>query len=202
MIALDQESVVSSYTDRVFKALRSVSDEAVRVLVDVLVDAQVSGQTVFVVGNGGSATTASHMVTDLGVGSQRFGAGVRAFSLSDNSGVVTAVANDAAFDGIFSEQLQLLAREGDVLVAISASGNSPNLLKAAMTAQRMNMRVVSLTGFSGGHLKELADVAVHVETEDGDYGPAEDAHLVLNHMVTEMFRHRVGAASDSRNLHG
>ena len=199
---MNQRPSASDYIERVLEALQNVREEDVHAFVDVLVDAYIRDKKVFVIGNGGSATTASHMATDLGVGSQRFGAGVRVVSLSDNSGALTAIGNDASFEDVFSEQLQLLAEEGDVLIAISVSGNSPNLVRAAMMARQENLTVVSLTGFSGGRLKELANVAVHVETEIGDYGPAEDAHLVVNHMVTELLRLRVGTASDISGLHG
>jgi len=197
-----QQSSAPDYIKRVLDALQNVREADVLAFVDVLVDARIRDKKVFVIGNGGSAMTASHMATDLGVGSQRFGAGVRVVSLSENSGALTAIGNDASFEDVFSDQVQLLAEEGDVLIAISASGNSPNLVKAVMMARREKLTVVSLTGFSGGRLKELADVAVHVETENGDYGPAEDAHLVVNHMVTELLRLRVGTASDISGLHG
>lgn len=190
------------YADRVIAALKSIREDEILAFVELLVEVRARGGRVFIVGNGGSATTASHMATDLGVGSLRVEAGVRAFSLTDNSGVITATGNDLSFEDIYAAQLLLLGERGDVLVAISASGNSPNLIEAALRAKQVGMKVVGLTGFAGGRLKDIADVSVHVETENGDYGPAEDAHLVVNHMVTEILRQRIGTASDTRNLHG
>ena len=186
------------YVGRVQAALESIRNEQVHAFVDLLIDAR----QVFVIGNGGSATTASHMATDLGVGSQRFGAGIRVTSLVDNAGVITATGNDLSYDDIFSAQVQLLGQAGDVLVAISASGNSQNLIAAAAQAQQLGMKVVGVTGFTGGRLAEMADLSIHVETEVGDYGPAEDVHLVVNHMVTELLRQRLGGLADARNLHG
>jgi len=195
------ELVHSAYIGRVARALQTVSEEDVLKLVDLLADTLISGGYVFIVGNGGSATTASHMATDLGVGSQRVGVGVRAVSLSDNSGATTATGNDLSFEDIFATQIRLLGREGDVLIAISASGRSPNLIRASLEAKKQGMRVAALTGFSGGQLKEVADISIHVETDDGDYGPAEDAHLVVNHMVTELLRQRAGKSPEGKNLH-
>lgn len=196
------ETTGGGYVSRVIAALQTIREDEILALVDLMVDVRARGGRVFIVGNGGSATTASHMATDFGVGSQRVDAGVRIFSLTDNSGVITATGNDLSFEDIYAAQVQLLGEEGDVLVAISASGNSPNLVEASLRAKHLGMTVVSLTGFSGGRLRDIADVSVHVETENGDYGPAEDAHLVVNHMVTELLRQRVGITSHTRNLHG
>lgn len=190
------------YLARVGAALETIRDANIDAFVDLLSEVKARGNQVFVIGNGGSAMTASHMAVDLGVGSQRFGAGIRVVSLVDNSAVVTATGNDQAFEEIFAAQIQLLASAGDVLVAISASGNSQNLVRATLLAKEMGLRIVSLTAFSGGQLRDLADISIHVETEPGDYGPAEDAHLVINHMVTERIRSKLGFKSDVRNLHG
>ena len=196
------EMTAGRYVGRVIGALQTIRDEDIYAFVDLLIAVRARGGQVFIIGNGGSATTASHMATDLGVGSQRIDAGIRVMSLVDNAGVLTATGNDLAFEDVYAAQVRLLGKEGDVLVAISASGNSPNLIEAVWHAKRLGMKVVALTGFAGGRLKDIADVSVHVETENGDYGPAEDAHLVLNHMVTELVRQQVGTASDTRNLHG
>jgi len=192
----------SSYVERVIGALQSIQFEQVSAFVEALVDARLHHRSVYFIGNGGSSSTASHMATDLGVGSQRVGAGVRAISLVDNVAVVTATGNDEDFTEIFSRQISLLARPGDILVAISASGNSPNVVAAVRAARDVPMTVVALTGFTGGTLRGLADIVVHVDTEVGDYGPAEDAHLVVNHMVTELLRARHAPEREVRDLHG
>jgi len=177
-----------SYRQRVTDALDSLDPDCVVAASHRLVEARSKGGCVFVVGNGGSASTASHMATDLGVGSHKIGLGIRAICLNDSSSVLTATANDLGFERVFAEQLSLLASHGDVLIAISASGNSPDIIAAAQLAKTTGLTVIGLTGFDGGVLKNLSDISVHVQTRVGDYGPTEDVHLVVNHMLTEMIR--------------
>ena len=133
-------------------------------------------------GNGGSAASASHWVNDL----TRWRAKpFRAISLVDNAAIVTAYANDEGFEHIFRMQLQNLMTPGDAVVAISASGNSPNLVSALDYANAVGGVTIGLTGFSGGALREIANSGVHVPSEIGEYGPVEDAHMILGHLVTE-----------------
>lgn len=144
------------------------------------------GGTLFVIGNGGSASTSSHIGIDLsGVG---FKAGseqpLRVYPLADNVATVTALANDFGYEYVFDKQLAVHWREGDALLAISASGNSPNVVKAAEWVRKRKGTVLGLTGFDGGKLKTLCDVAIVVKTPKGDYGPVEDAHHILNHIFT------------------
>lgn len=200
--AASEANAAPDYIVRLTKALESISAEPLEAFVRELVRVREEGKSVLIIGNGGSASTASHMATDLGVGSQKVSAGVRAISLTDNSGVLTASGNDLSFDEIFSSQVELLGTVGDVLVVISASGNSANLLAAVECARERSMTVVGLTGFKGGRLAELSDISIHVETAVGDYGPAEDAHLAINHLVTERLRARYAANHDVRNVHG
>jgi D-sedoheptulose 7-phosphate isomerase len=192
----------SDYLTRLSTALQSISVASIDRFVNELVRVRRSGGCVYIIGNGGSASTASHMATDLGVGSHRCGAGIRAITLTDNSGVVTATGNDLGFEEVFAAQVELLGQAGDLLVVISASGNSPNLLAAVDVAKRQAMTVVGLTGFDGGKLVDVADISIHVNTAMGDYGPAEDAHLAVNHMVTEQLRATFASTADVRDLHG
>lgn len=192
----------NDYVERLAKALLSIRQDCVRAFVAELVRVRESGNCVLIAGNGGSATTASHMATDLGVGSHKVGAGIRAVSLAENAGAITATANDLYFEMVFAAQVDLLGLPGDLLVVISASGNSPNLLAAVSSAKNRSMTVVSLTGFTGGRLAEVSDINIHVATDSGDYGPAEDAHLAVNHMVTEQLRAIYAQGSDPGNLHG
>ena len=104
-------------------------------------------------------------------------------SLADNVAVVTAIANDFGYDEIFVRQLRVLGRPGDVLVGISASGNSPNLVRAFEYARSAGITTVALTAFDGGALKVMGDQGIHVPTGPKEYGPAEDAHMVLDHLV-------------------
>ena len=142
---------------------------------------------IFVIGNGGSAATASHMMNDLNKGTlghkgdapwPRF----RVISLTDNVSLMTAWGNDTDYDHIFSEPLKNLAQQGDLLIAISASGNSPNIITAVEAAKQIGVKILGLTGFGGGKLAKLADVSFSVPSNE--YGPVEDAHMILDHVIT------------------
>jgi D-sedoheptulose 7-phosphate isomerase len=150
-------------------------------------NAHAAGRQIFIIGNGGSAATASHMMNDLAKGTlghkgdapwKRF----RVIALTDNVSLMTAWANDTDYNHIFSEPLKNLARPGDVLIAISASGNSPNILAAVEAAKQMGLTVLGLGGFSGGRLAQLADVSFVVPSHA--YGPVEDVHMILDHILT------------------
>ena len=143
----------------------------------------------FTLGNGGSASTASHFATDIGIGSEMRSNPVRAISLCDNSAVMTAISNDIGYSAVFEQQLRLLAQPGDLLIVISASGNSQNLLDLVLVANNLGVTTYSITGFDGGKLKEMTQGAnVHVESKQGAYGLVEDAHLAICHVVTECVR--------------
>ena len=143
---------------------------------------------IYVAGNGGSATTAAHMATDLGVGSLRRKNPVRCISLVDNSGVLTATSNDIDFSSVFTQQIKLLGRPGDILECFSASGNSPNLLEAVMEAKKLGVLTLGITGFDGGELKDICDFSIHVPTRIGSYGVVEDIHSSVSHVLTEVIR--------------
>jgi D-sedoheptulose 7-phosphate isomerase len=144
---------------------------------------------VFLAGNGGSASTASHMATDLmhGIGG-KFGTGLRAVSLADNTSLITATANDVHFDEIFATQLRHLAMKGDVLIVISGSGNSPNIIRAAHVGREMGLKTIGFLGMGGGKVAELVDVPVIVPTNG--YGPIEDIHLVMDHLIVSYFQEK------------
>jgi D-sedoheptulose 7-phosphate isomerase len=144
-----------------------------------------SGSTVFIAGNGGSASTASHISLDWMLGPNLVNPPLRVISLVDSTASITATGNDIAFLDIFSRPLRALAQEGDLLVVVSASGNSPNLVSLVETARDKGVRVAAITGFDGGRLAKAADLSIHVATEIGDYGVAEDIHLMIGHMVKE-----------------
>ena len=141
------------------------------------------GGQLFLCGNGGSAATASHLANDIAIGTRSPAAPFRAVSLTDNTAVMTAIANDDGFEELFVQQLQSQMVAGDVVVAISASGNSPNLVKALEYAGGAGAETVALTGFDGGRIARLAGLNVHVPTGTGEYGPAEDGHMIIDHLV-------------------
>ena len=149
----------------------------------MLLRARAEGRTVYIVGNGGSASTAAHMATDLCKVTAVDGEpGVRAVSLPDHVALITAWSNDAAYEESFSGPLRAFLEPGDVLIAISASGRSPNVLDATRVANRLGAFTIGLTGFGGGDLAGLARISVVVEA--ADYGLVEDTHLALNHALT------------------
>ena len=180
--------VLGDYKLECVAALESVDLDAVQSVVEALLKAREIGGTVFVAGNGGSAATASHMATDLMLGSQLRNPSLRVISIVDNQAVITATGNDLGFEEIFARQLRSLARDGDILISVSASGNSPDIIRAAVVAKELGMLNIGLTGFTGGKLRDLVDICVHVPTRVGAYGPVEDVHLAVNHMITEALK--------------
>jgi D-sedoheptulose 7-phosphate isomerase len=181
----------TQYFDRLKRALDGMDVASIARFAEVLDRARQEGRTIFVAGNGGSATTASSMANDLGfdiikkTGTDK---PFRFLALTDNNAVMTAIANDVGYDDVFINQLKIHYRSGDVLVLISASGNSPNAVRAAEFVRKAGGTIVSLLGFTGGKLKGLSDVVVHVPSESGEYGPVEDAHLVVNHVLAHWFQ--------------
>jgi D-sedoheptulose 7-phosphate isomerase len=145
------------------------------------------GGTVFVLGNGGSAATASHFVCDLAKGTRTDGfPAFRVLSLTDNVPLITAWANDTSYDRVFAEQLSALVRPGDVVVAISASGNSPNVLAATRVARQLGAATIALTGQSGGRLGRLAELTIRVPAHAIEQ--VEDAHLAIAHSLCVALR--------------
>lgn len=180
----DAATYSQAYLAHVAKTLSRIDAGEVATFIRSLLQARECDQTVFFIGNGGSAATASHFANDLAIGTQSRPKPFRVVSLTDNVAVLTAIANDFGYDQIFSRQLEAVGKAGDVLVAISASGNSPNLIRAFECAKAMGVKTIALTAFDGGRLRALADEGVHVPTEPKEYGPAEDAHMVLDHLVS------------------
>ena len=173
-----------SYIDYLSSVLNNISLKDIEKFVEVLLEARERGSSIFFIGNGGSAATASHFANDIAIGTRTYEKPFRAISLCDNQAVITAIANDDGYEKIFSQQLEVLLKKQDVVVAISASGNSPNLLKAIDTSIKLNAITVGISAFDGGNMREMVDISVHVQTEKGEYGPAEDAHMVLDHLIS------------------
>jgi D-sedoheptulose 7-phosphate isomerase len=187
MTSLEPMSIVSEYLLELEETINSFPSAEVANLASVLMNLTMKN-TLYVIGNGGSATTAAHMVTDLGVGSLRRNNPVRCISLVDNPGVLTATSNDLDFSSVFSQQIKLLGRRGDVLICFSASGNSVNLIKAVEEAKKMGVLTIGITGFDGGRLKDLCDISIHTPTKVGSYGVVEDIHSTVSHILTEVIR--------------
>jgi len=177
---------LEAYRTRLVEAISGLDMQAVTDFVSMLLAVRHRGGTVFIAGNGGSTSTASHYVVDWMLGTGIVNPPLPVIALADNLSGVTATGNDIDFDSIFSRPLSTLGKKGDLLVVVSASGNSPNLLSAVNQARSSGISIAAITGFDGGALKKIADVAIHVPTAIGDYGVAEDIHLMVGHMVKEV----------------
>lgn len=175
------------YLRRLRELLDQIDFEILERINSAIQNAYRRDASIFIVGNGGSASTASHMACDLNKGTASAHAKrLRFFSLTDNMAWFSAVANDIGYEHVFTEQLESLYREGDLLLALSASGNSPNVVLALEYVKQRGGTTIAIVGFEGGRLKDLADIALHLPGKD--YGTVEDAHLILNHIMVEFLR--------------
>ena len=180
----DPGAYAQAYLDYLASCFATIDCDAVAAFVHLLLRARESGNTVFFIGNGGSAATASHFANDISVGTRTGDhKPFRAVSLTDNVAVMTALANDEGYDRMFVDQLRVQMREGDSVVAISASGNSPNVIEAVDYAKTRGATIVGLTGFDGGALRDRSDISLHVQTAKGEYGPVEDIHMIFDHLI-------------------
>ena len=177
---------VENYRAQLSAAIDAVNEDAINAWIQRLARARSGQSTIFVAGNGGSAATASHFATDLGKGAsygkdERF----RVVALTDSMSTITAYANDVSYDVVFAEQLRNLGGPGDVLVTISGSGSSPNIIAVIEAAKELGMDVVALTGFDGGVSGPMADI--HVNVPSDHMGRIEDVHMALCHTAAFYF---------------
>ena len=179
------EEYAERYLAYLSELFSRIDAKEIAAFASALEEARRAGKTIYFIGNGGSAATSSHFANDLGKGARVKGRRpFRAVSLAGNLPLLTAIANDEGYENVFIDQIEGIIEAGDVVVGISASGNSPNVVKAIEYANSQGAVTVGLTGFSGGRLKEAAKLSVHVETPKGEYGPVEDIHMILDHLVT------------------
>ena len=186
MLGADLDS--AEYLKRASDELARVDQEAVVRWADLIFAAWKDNRTVFIVGNGGSATTATHMAEDLAKSTLRpedlhddSRKRLRVMSLTDNVGWMLAVANDLSYEEIFVQQLMNLAGEGDVLLAVSGSGNSSNIVRSVDWSNRNGLKTFGITGYDGGRVKAMCDDGIHVDLDD--MGMVESIHLTLFHWV-------------------
>jgi D-sedoheptulose 7-phosphate isomerase len=184
---------IRDYLAALDATLRALRPEQVAAIIDAVRDARDRDAQVFVVGNGGSAATASHFATDLGKGAslgreRRF----RVLSLTDNVPWISALANDLSYEDVFVEQLKNYARPGDLLLAFSGSGNSENVLRAVRYANEIGCRTIGLAGFAGGRLREEAQECLVVAADH--MGRIEDGHFVVQHLIVYYFMSQPDAA--------
>lgn len=178
------QNFISSYISKLTNLLENVDIKSITNIILKLEEIHSNNGKLYIIGNGGSAATASHMANDLSVGLKL--REIRNFnveSLSDNSSICTAIANDIGYENVFYAQLKNKLTKDDVLIAISCSGNSANILKAVEYAKKIGATVIGMTGFEGGKLKEIADIKFHINTNKGEYGLVEDMHMILDHII-------------------
>jgi len=172
------------YAQRLGAILEATQWDAVADLAAELKACWSDGRQVFICGNGGSAANASHLANDFLYGiSKQLGSGIRISALSANPSVVTCLANDCGYDAIFSMQLAVQARAGDVLIVLSGSGNSPNIVSAIEQARKMQLKTYAIVGYDGGKAKAMADVPIHFDVHDMQI--SEDLQLIVGHMVMQ-----------------
>ena len=177
----------SDYSKRLADTLDEVNWTSVLRLSKELLATKIRGSRVFLCGNGGSAANANHIANDLVYAvTEHTGSGFDAVSLAANSAVLTCLANDVGYENIFSEQLAVAGRENDLLLVLSGSGNSENILNALTMAKKLRMRTSAILGFDGGMCKEIADLPVHIEVNDMQI--SEDIQLVLGHMIMKWLK--------------
>jgi len=179
----DVKQFSSSYFSYLKEIFDKISLSEIQIFVEILLVARENGTTIFFAGNGGSAATASHFANDLAFGTNDYEKPFKVMSITDNVPVLTALGNDYGYDEIFIRQLKVYGRKGDVLVGISASGNSQNLISAFEYATTVGIKTVALTAFDGGKMRKIANQCVHIPTGKKEYGPAEDLHMILDHLV-------------------
>lgn len=190
----------SEYKTYTQSALDSVDVAEVDAFIDAIVEAFRREATVFVIGNGGSAASASHLAQDLAKGTcadLQSDRRIRALSLTDNVAFMSALGNDEGYDQIFVQQLRTFYRPGDVLIAISGSGNSPNVLRAIEFANNNGVETIAVTGFDGGKLRTMARSCVHVPLND--MCTAESIHTIVFHYVILQLRERISEVVASAN---
>ena len=173
---------IKNYIDEHNKVLKEIDHTKLNFIVDLIFETFVKGKKIFTCGNGGSASTASHMITDWNkMTTAATGKKLYGFSLTDNIGLITAYANDTNYENVFKGQLESIMDDGDVLVSISGSGNSKNVINAVNYANEINGETISILGFDGGKIANISKHSIIVPSFDMQI--CEDIHLMICHMV-------------------
>jgi D-sedoheptulose 7-phosphate isomerase len=185
--------LIQSYISTLQLAMDQLPRQSVADVIAVLQEARLKGSQVFILGNGGSASTASHFACDLAKNTRQEGfPHFRVIGLTDNMAMFSALANDEGYENVFSEQLASLVRAEDIVIAISASGNSQNVIRAVEVARKHGATVVGFTGFDGGALRQLANFNIHVNSNIIEH--VEDIHLMLEHLIVKSIKDQIRTA--------
>jgi D-sedoheptulose 7-phosphate isomerase len=189
--SLNFESFCKKYIEYLNQVLQKLDKKKIEELEKILEIARKKKQTIFIAGNGGAAATSITMANDLGFDILKKTKIKKTFkiqSLNDNPSVITAIANDTGYENIFLNQLKIHYNHGDLLIVLSASGNSLNLIKASEWVKKNGGKTIGILGFDGGKLLKKCDLAIHILTEKNEYGPVEDVQLILNHIFAHWFQ--------------
>lgn len=182
--------LIDDYLSTLQRTMNELPHQSIAHAIDVLQEARLRGSQVFIMGNGGSASTASHFVCDLAKNTRHESLPhFRVIGLTDNMAIFSALANDEGYEKVFSQQLANLLRPGDIVIAISASGNSKNVINAVEAAQKQDATVIAFTGFDGGRLGQLANINIHVVSNIIEH--VEDIHLMLEHLIVKSIKDQV-----------
>ncbi len=178
---------VASYIEELKNTMDLLPEDRIQEVIELLREARLARRQVFIMGNGGSASTATHFVCDLGKNTRSPELpNFRVIGLSDNMAIFSALANDEGYENVFAQQLASFVQPEDIVIGISASGNSPNVLRAMVLANQRGARTVAFTGFDGGKLRSLAGIEIHVPSHCIEH--VEDIHLVLEHLITKALK--------------
>lgn len=187
---------VKDYSSRYLKFMSNLCStidlDGIDKVIDIFLQARKEEKTIFFIGNGGSAATCSHFSEDLSLGT--YSEGIKPFktiSLTDNTPYITALGNDIGYDNAFLGQLRCLLKKGDVVVGISGSGNSSNLIKALEYANSKEAKTIGMLGFDGGKMKDLCKHNIIIKTKKGMYGPVEDMHLMIVHIICTYLMYKI-----------
>lgn len=181
------DNPVNTYIDELKITLDQLPHDRIQEVIELLCTARLAQRQVFIMGNGGSASTATHFVCDLGKNTRTPDLpNFRVIGLSDNIAIFSALANDEGYENVFAQQLASFVQPDDIVIGISASGNSPNVLNAMELANQMGARTVAFTGFDGGRLSSLASIEIHVPSYCIEH--VEDIHLMLEHLITKALK--------------
>jgi D-sedoheptulose 7-phosphate isomerase len=181
---------IDNYINALQHSINQLPKVTIVRVIDLLHSARLTGRQIFIMGNGGSASTATHFVCDLAKNTRKAGwPHYKVIGLSDNMALLSAYANDEGYESVFAQQLANLVMPEDVVIAISASGNSKNVLNAIALAKSQNAITIGFTGFDGGHLASMVDINIHVDSNIIEH--VEDIHLMLEHMIVKALREQV-----------
>ncbi len=184
------ENYYLDYFERLNETLSKLKISELEKLEEIIFNAYKDNKTIFVIGNGGSASAATHWACDFSKGTKVEGKKpLRCISLTDNIAIMTAISNDISYEDVFVEQLKVFLSSGDILIGISASGNSENIVKALQYCKDNGGIAVAIVGFTGGKCREIANHTIYIP--NNEYGIVEDIHIIIDHMISQKIKKRI-----------